>query len=116
MAIILTHSALTNGQQAGHSVLMHVTQFLPYFYIPVPRGFTNDDVDAFRDHLDVRFRCVPCCSIASSYYFQAATEGVRSVELVQKRSLWGYKGDDLVLFAKITVTDPKSLPRVRDKS
>ncbi|EIM86884.1 uncharacterized protein STEHIDRAFT_79581, partial [Stereum hirsutum FP-91666 SS1] len=81
--------------EAGHSVLMHVTQFSPYFYIPVPRGFTNEDVNAFRDHLD------------------ASAGGVRAVELVQKRSLWGYKGDDLVMFAKITVTDPKALPRVR---
>ena len=46
--------SLTKVEQAGHSVLAHVTQFPPYFYIAVPRGFTNDDVSAFRSYLEVR--------------------------------------------------------------
>lgn len=39
--------------QAGHSVLAHVTDFLPYFYVPVPRGFQVDDLDAFMENLNV---------------------------------------------------------------
>lgn len=39
--------------QAGNSVLANVTQFMPYFYIPVPRGFDNSDVDAFTDAVNV---------------------------------------------------------------
>lgn len=41
---------------------------------------------------------------------------VRKAELVKKRSLWGYKGDEWVMFLKLTITDPKSLPKVRDES
>jgi DNA polymerase delta subunit 1 len=41
--------------------------------------------------------------------------GVTNIELVQKRSLWGYRGDEIATFMKITVTDPKAVPRVRDE-
>jgi hypothetical protein len=40
---------------------------------------------------------------------------VRGVEVVKKRTLWGYKGDDWLQFIKITVDDPKNLPKVRDE-
>jgi DNA polymerase delta subunit 1 len=40
---------------------------------------------------------------------------VRKVEVVTKRSLMGYLGDDRVPFIKITVSDPRSLPKVRDE-
>jgi hypothetical protein len=39
--------------QAGHSVLANVTDFLPYFYIAVPRGFIQDDLESFRSDLNV---------------------------------------------------------------
>lgn len=42
--------------QAGNSVLANVTQFMPYFYVPVPRGFDNADLDAFMDALNVSRR------------------------------------------------------------
>jgi DNA polymerase delta subunit 1 len=35
------------------------------------------------------------------------------MQLVKKRSLWGYKGDDMILFLKIVINEPKALPRVR---
>ena len=40
---------------------------------------------------------------------------VIKIEMIYKRTLWGYKGDDLAPFMKITVTDPKAVPRVRDE-
>lgn len=30
-----------------------VTDVLPYFYVPVPRGFTDDDFNPFRSYLNV---------------------------------------------------------------
>ena len=39
--------------QAGQSVLAHITGFLPYFYIAVPRGFGQDDLESFRSDLNV---------------------------------------------------------------
>ena len=41
---------------------------------------------------------------------------VRGLDTVTKRSLWGYRGDDWVSFLKLTITDRKSLPKVRDMS
>ena len=41
---------------------------------------------------------------------------VRDIEISTKRSLWGYRGDDWVSFLKITLTDQRSLPKVRDMS
>jgi hypothetical protein len=39
-------------------VLVHVTGFMPYFYIPVPRGFENEDIGPFITDLNVR-QCRP---------------------------------------------------------
>ncbi|KAH7890713.1 DNA polymerase family B-domain-containing protein [Phlebopus sp. FC_14] len=85
--------------EAGHSVLANVTDFAPYFYIPVPRGFLDSDLDPFVDALN---------KSAGGLY-------VRSIEIVHKRSLWGYRGDDWVPFMKLIISDPKSLPKIRDK-
>ncbi len=57
--------------KAGHSVLTHITGFLPYFYVATPRGFASDDLEPFRE------------------YINTLTEPgmLHLVEVVQKRSL-----------------------------
>lgn len=37
----------------GHSVLAHIHDFDPYFYVPTPRGFEESDISAFIDYLNV---------------------------------------------------------------
>ena len=71
--------------------------FQSYFYVATPRGFTSDDLEPFRE------------------YINSLTEPgmLRLVEVVQKRSLWGYRGDNKPLFLKLVVGDPKSVPKVR---
>ncbi|PIL25090.1 hypothetical protein GSI_12979 [Ganoderma sinense ZZ0214-1] len=86
--------------EVGHSVLAHITDFLPYFYVATPRGFANDDTTRLQYHINNMFGYTT----------------VRDVEISTKRSLWGYRGDDWVSFIKITLTDQRSLPKVRDKS
>ncbi|KAH0582948.1 DNA-directed DNA polymerase delta [Termitomyces sp. 'cryptogamus'] len=81
--------------ETGHSVLAHITDFLPYFYIAVPRGFNREDVIPFRQELNNL----------------AAGDPVVRIEYVEKRSLWGYRGDDWIPFLKITISDPRSLPK-----
>ncbi|TFK39414.1 DNA polymerase family B-domain-containing protein [Crucibulum laeve] len=81
----------------GHSVLAHITDFQPYFYIGLPRGFTADDIDSFRNYLNN----------------QLGEQLVRNIEIVNKRSLLGYRGDDWVPFLKLIITEPKSVPKVR---
>ncbi|KAH9940939.1 DNA polymerase family B-domain-containing protein [Epithele typhae] len=82
----------------GNSVLAHVIDFLPYFYIATPRGFITEDLAPFMRHVNA----------------QADSPAVKHMDIVSKRSLWGYRGDDWVSFIKITLSDQRSLPRVRD--
>ncbi|KAF9245286.1 DNA polymerase family B-domain-containing protein [Melanogaster broomeanus] len=81
--------------EAGHSVLANITDFMPYFYIPVPRGFDNADLNAFADALNQ--------SAGDSY--------VIAIEIVHKRTLLGYKGDDWIPFMKLTLSNPKFVPK-----
>ncbi|KAG2070221.1 hypothetical protein BDR04DRAFT_1100449 [Suillus decipiens] len=81
----------------GNSVLAYVTGFLPYFYVAVPRGFDESDLDAFADQLNK----------------QAQGNFVRQIEIVKRRSLWGYRGDDWIPFMKITISEPRNLPKIR---
>lgn len=39
--------------EEGHSVLAHVRDFLPYFWVGAPRGFTNNDCKPFGIYLNV---------------------------------------------------------------
>jgi DNA polymerase delta subunit 1 len=77
---------------------MHVTGFMPYFFVPAPRGFQESDLTPFEDYLKIH--------IESSWV---------KCELVKKRPLLVYRGEDWPLFIKITVNEPKSVPRARDK-
>ena len=38
--------------EAGHSILVHVHCFTPYFYVQAPNGFTEADCGAFRSALN----------------------------------------------------------------
>lgn len=40
---------------------------------------------------------------------------VTNCAIFNRRSLWGYRGDDTVPFIKITVSDPKNLSKVKDE-
>ncbi|GAA5857179.1 hypothetical protein JCM8547_009357 [Rhodosporidiobolus lusitaniae] len=78
--------------QTGNSVLLHVKGFLPYFWVAAPRGFTNSDCTA---HFN-------------------GTRPVQAVSIANKRSLWGYKGDAVSPFIKLTIVDTKTYPKVRN--
>ncbi|GAA6047885.1 hypothetical protein JCM3770_004691, partial [Rhodotorula araucariae] len=86
--------------QGGNSVLLHVKGFLPYFWVAAPKGFTNSDCVPFLEHLN------------TSYF--NGTRPIRSISLANKRSLWGYKGEAVSPFIKITTVDTKNYPKVRN--
>ncbi|KAF8677536.1 DNA polymerase [Rhizoctonia solani] len=88
----------------GHSVLAHVTDFLPYFYIAMPRGYDPNEARAFMDHLNG----------------QTAPGTVLKIEIVHKRSLWSYRlnaraEDETSPFLKITLSEARNVPKVRDE-
>ncbi|KAF9526132.1 DNA polymerase family B-domain-containing protein [Crepidotus variabilis] len=93
-SIILRMYGVTSN---GNSVVATVTNYLPYFYVAVPRGFHEDDVEPFRRHLnDIAEN--PC---------------IVKLEIVAYKPLLGYRGDQNMPFLKITLTDPKNVPKIR---
>jgi DNA polymerase delta subunit 1 len=97
---------------------MHIRDFEPYFYIAQPRSFTRDDIEPFKEYLNVRNGSLDDRYILINSAILQMTVGVDcvvNIDIVSKRSLWGYKGDSVVPFLKITLTDPRSVPKVRDE-
>ncbi|PWN19351.1 hypothetical protein BCV69DRAFT_283987 [Microstroma glucosiphilum] len=87
----------------GHSVLVHVNSFLPYFFIAAPRGFRPADCTDFTNHLN---------SLFGSSSANAA-RAVEATEMVARKSLMEYRGDEDVAFVKITCGEIRALQRIR---
>lgn len=104
--------------ETGHSVLAVIEDFAPYFYVPAPRGFRTEDINAFANYLTVSF--VALFFLRSRLlrdYVQGKFDSstIDHVEIVKKMSLQNYYGDTQSPFIKIIVKTPKNVPRVRDK-
>ncbi|WVR03623.1 hypothetical protein IAU60_000616 [Kwoniella sp. DSM 27419] len=82
----------------GNSVLAHVHGFKPYFYVAAPQGFLNKDLEPLKDKINSTILTLGPC--------------VTNCAIFNRRSLWGYRGDEQVPFIKITVSDPKNLPKI----
>ncbi|KAL8934824.1 MAG: hypothetical protein Q9211_005029 [Gyalolechia sp. 1 TL-2023] len=87
--------------ETGHSVLLHVTDFLHYLYVAAPVSFSKDDCDGFRSYLDAQ--------IASH------EPAIHSVQMVLRENLMKFQGNQKSPYLKITVTDPKFINRVRSR-
>ncbi|MCJ1412488.1 DNA-directed DNA polymerase delta [Ptychographa xylographoides] len=85
--------------ETGHSVLLHVTDFLHYLYVAAPVSFTKSDCDGFRNYLDTQLA-----------QHQPA---VHSVQIVMRENLFGFQGNQKSPYLKITVTDPKYINKLR---
>ena len=83
--------------QEGHPVLVHVHGFLPYFYVHAPRGFFAST----------------CADLKNSVNASFGMNVVADVALESKKNLMQYTGPESIAFLKITVSDLRSLPRVR---
>jgi DNA polymerase delta subunit 1 len=88
--------------QAGNSVLAHVHGFRPYFYVAAPSGFLNKDLEPLKDTIN---------SAVTS-----PVPPVISCAVFNRKSLWGYRGNESVPFIRITCADPKALPRVKGET
>ncbi|PSN65808.1 catalytic subunit DNA polymeras-like protein delta [Corynespora cassiicola Philippines] len=87
----------------GHSVLIHVTDFLHYFYVAAPIGFQPSDCNAFKTYLENQ--CQKEANIHSAV--------ISSVQMTMKENIFRFQGNQKSPYLKITVNDPKLINRVR---
>jgi len=83
----------------GHSVLLHVTDFMHYIYVAAPVSFTKNDCEPFKAYLETKIA-----------QHQPA---IHSVQIVMRENLFGFQGNQKAAYLKITVTDPKFIARLR---
>ena len=83
----------------GNSVLLHVTDFKHYLYVPAPVSFQQKDCAAYKAYLETQIA-----------QHQPA---IHSVSVVMRESIYGFRGNVQSPYLKITVTDPKFIGKVR---
>ena len=92
----------------GHSVVAHVHGFTPYFYIPAPVRFQDEDCSKFQQHLN---RALSNDARASRG--NGIENLVLSVQVERKESIRGYHGNTKKKFLKITIALPKLVAPAR---
>ncbi|KAK6205269.1 DNA polymerase delta catalytic subunit [Scheffersomyces amazonensis] len=91
-----TYARFFGVTDQGHSVLCNVTGFIHYFYVPVPKGFIQNQ------HL-IRF----------INYLKSTYDGVNDVEISLKESIWGFNNNIKTQFLRIYVNNSKNITKVR---
>jgi len=86
--------------QAGHSVLLHVTDFCHYLYVAAPIGFTQQHLAGFRGFLEAKLQ-------------NGLDPAIARVQILLRENLYGFRGNQQSPYIKIDVTDPKLIPRLR---
>lgn len=91
----------------GNSVCCHVHGFAPFLYIKAPATFTKQHLSEFKRALDA--------SVMRDMKNNKdnVQEAILSVEIIQKQSIYGYTGENLENFIKITVALPKLCAAVK---
>ncbi|XP_049801348.1 DNA polymerase delta catalytic subunit isoform X1 [Schistocerca nitens] len=84
-----------------NSVCCHVHGFSPYFFVSAPDGFKETHCHSFREALN---KAVLADMRSNREEVQQA---VLAVEIVKRQTLFGYHGQDLQTFIKITVALPR---------
>eukprot|EP00300_Choanocystis_sp_HF-7_P042836 c9517_g1_i1.p1 GENE.c9517_g1_i1~~c9517_g1_i1.p1 ORF type:complete len:1127 (+),score=275.29 c9517_g1_i1:141-3383(+) len=97
----------------GASVLCHVHGFSPYMYFDAPPGFTPNQCAVVRKVLNDAL--VHRANTASREKLRTnGGEFVLSVEVVRKRSIMNYAGDDCLNLLKVVTAIPTQIPTVRN--
>ncbi|KAB8343066.1 hypothetical protein FH972_022660 [Carpinus fangiana] len=85
--------------ETGHSVLLHITDFLHYLYVAAPTSFEPRDCEPFKAYLET--------SMAQHM------PTIHSVQMLMRENMYGFQGNTKSPYLKITVTDPKHINKVR---
>ncbi|KPI38518.1 DNA polymerase delta catalytic subunit [Cyphellophora attinorum] len=85
--------------ETGHSIMLHVTDFLHYIYVAAPVNFQRSDLQGYKAFLETQVA-------------QHST-AIQSVQMVLRENLYGFQGNQKSPYLKITVTDPKFINKLR---
>ncbi|XP_043915313.1 DNA polymerase delta catalytic subunit [Protopterus annectens] len=85
----------------GNSVCCHIHGFTPYFYVPAPSGFSRNDLNDFKRELN----SVVIKDMRSNK--DNISQAVLAVDICEKESIYGYHGNRMIPFLKITMALPR---------
>jgi len=85
----------------GNSVCCHVHGFHPYIYVPAPPALTEDKMGAFRRAMNKAL-----VDDMKSNPFQIV-EAVLKCQLVEKSTIYGFQGNKMSNFVKVTLAIPR---------
>ncbi|KAJ4354904.1 DNA-directed DNA polymerase delta [Ascochyta clinopodiicola] len=89
--------------ETGHSVLLHVTGFLHYFYVAAPINFHKEDCRPYQTFLESECQ----------KQFNQHSAVIASVQMCMRENILRFQGNQKSPYLKITVNDPKMINRVR---
>eukprot|EP00794_Sanderia_malayensis_P008104 gene8104-8972_t len=81
----------------GNSVLCHVHGFVPYFFIPAPKGFNTEHCSLFQDALNKTV----LADMRSNK--DNVSQAIVAVEVHSKENIYGYHGNTKIPYLKIYV-------------
>lgn len=84
---------------AGNSVMLHVTDFKHYLYVAAPVNFQPQDCAAFKAYLETQMA--------------QHQPTIHSVALAMRENIYGFQGNVAKPYLKVTVMDPKFINKVR---
>ncbi|KAG1674520.1 DNA polymerase delta catalytic subunit [Nymphon striatum] len=87
--------------EEGHSICTHIHGFTPYFYVQAPNGFTDEDCPMFMSALN------NSVLIDMRTNKDNLTQTVLEVILVKKESIYGFHGNQKLMFLKIRMALPR---------
>ena len=91
----------------GNSVCAHIHGFLPYFYVPAPRGFSEEHCSILRKALNGAVMG----DLRSNR--DNIKEAVLAVEMTRKSSIYGFYFNEMSDFVRITLSLPKLIAPAR---
>lgn len=89
--------------QRGTSIMVNVSGFLPYIYVPAPNGFTSSHLKEYRSALEEELQ----------QKSKSKGVAVQSVEICKRNSIFGYQGKDVSMFLKVTVRLQVMVPQMK---